>query len=68
MKKKLFGKNISCACEYCSHNTNHNGGIHCEKKKTIKKGKCRFFSYDPIRRVPHATPALPQYKPEDFAL
>lgn len=68
MKKKLFGGNISCSCEYCTHNTARDGDVACEKNKTIKRGKCRSFSYDPFRRVPHGTPELPQYSPEDFAL
>lgn len=67
MKKNLFGNHIECSCDYCTHA--NASDKNCAKGKKIKAtGKCRWFCYDPLKRVPYATPKLPDYDPDDFAI
>ena len=40
----------------------------CRAKREIKDGKCFRFKYNPLLRVPHEMPRLPQYDPKDFEL
>lgn len=68
-KKKLFGENIDCNCEYCSNWNLEGEGYVCVVGEQISEsGSCKKFSYDPLRRVPRKKPHLPKYSPEDFTL
>lgn len=64
MKYSLFGNNISPDCSYC-HNMVDN---ICVKKKIIKNGKCRKFSYNPLLRVPKVEPNMMKFSREEFEL
>lgn len=66
--KKLFGNNIRPSCEYCMLANFEGNQFVCSKNKSIRNYKCRSFKYDPLRRVPNASPALQQFSPEDFVL
>ncbi len=66
--KKLFGNNIKPDCEYCDYAKFENESYFCTKNKTIINEKCKKFQYNPLKRVPKASPALQQYSPDDFRL
>ncbi len=70
-KKPLFGSTISPSCEYCiySRASQQPGMFYCQKKGIVETvSHCRFFSYDPLRRVPKRRPPMPSFTPEDFKL
>ncbi len=56
----LFRKDIEPCCAYCVHSSYvDDESLICVKKGIVKTwGKCRRFTYDPLRRVPEA-PAKP---------
>lgn len=71
MFKKLFGNNISPACEYCAKakTSVRDGVMLCSKKGIVALNfKCRSFEYDPIKRVPHGRAKPMEFSPEDFVL
>ncbi len=68
MKKQLFGNNIVPACTYCEHSKNEGNTQFCDAHRVLRNGKCRKFSYNPIKRTPRAAAALPTYSKDDFAL
>ena len=68
MKKKLFGNNITTDCSYCENSIFENGAFGCKKNRTIKNGKCRKFTYDPLMRVPVSISLKGNYSAEDFRL
>ncbi|MEE0957188.1 MAG: hypothetical protein UH734_03760 [Ruminococcus sp.] len=68
MKNKLFGKNITPDCNYCSNAIIENGIITCKKSKHISERKCRSFDYDPLMRVPRTITLRGTYTAEDFKL
>lgn len=67
--KKLFGNTIQPDCRYCKFAFFGKNTAACSKGKEIDgNGKCRKFSYEPLRRVPGTTPSLGSFSPEDFKL
>ena len=68
MKYKLFGANIKPDCRYCDNFINEANNYRCIKNKTIKNGKCRKFSYNPILRTPKSEARMMQFRKEDFEL
>ncbi len=71
MKTPLFSKLISPACEYCAHGHDTKNGdmVQCTVKGVVSPYyRCKRFVYNPIRRKPHKSEALPKANPEDFAL
>lgn len=68
----LFRKKIEKSCTYCRFGTMlENDLALCIKKGVVSvSGKCRKFSYDPIKRVPPKPKALDfsKYDTEDFSL
>lgn len=69
LMKKLFGNNIKPDCKYCTHAFFGKATVSCDKGKSIgENGKCRSFKYEPLRRVPSATPVLENFSAEDFKL
>ena len=66
---RLFGNHIEPNCEYCDNCIENGKGVTiCRAKREIKDGKCFRFKYNPLLRVPHEMPRLPQYDPKDFEL
>lgn len=65
---KLFGENIEVSCEYCCNGANAQSGYICTKNKSIKKGKCKKFVYNPTLRVPKSTEIIKEYSKEDFEI
>ena len=71
MRKKLYGNNISPACEYCARaRRSANGRVMlCAKRGIVPLyHRCRRFVYDPLKRIPYRQPKLDTYKAEDFQL
>lgn len=68
MKKKLFGNNIAPSCSCCSHSKKEGEAQFCDIHRTLKDGKCRKFSYNPIMRTPLGAAPLPSFKREDFSI
>jgi len=68
----LFRKKIQRSCVYCAHGTAiGDGQILCVKKGVVSiDGKCRKFSYDPIKRIPPKPKTLDfeKYNEEDYSL
>jgi hypothetical protein len=50
----LFQKKIEPRCTYCSRSRPlGDGQVVCSRKGVMSAGSsCRFFSYDPLKRVP----------------
>ena len=69
--KKLFGSNISPACEYCEYGnkSSDNAMILCSKKGVVSPFySCNKFTYNPVKRIPKRRPVLPEYTQDDFSL
>lgn len=52
---KLLRKDIEPRCAYCANSAPLADGEHmiCRRRGVVDSGKhCRFFRYDPLRRVP----------------
>lgn len=70
-KTKLFGNNISPACEYCLHGdiSSDNAMILCSKKGVVSPFySCNKFTYQPTKRIPKRQPKMPEFTKEDFKL
>ena len=70
-RKKLFGKNISPACEYCEFGAPSSDStmVLCSKKGVVSPFySCNKFSYFPTKRIPKRRPDMPQFSKEDFEL
>lgn len=66
--KKLFGKNIETACEYCQ-NYNPGAEFPCELGRKINaNGKCKKFNYNPTLRTPKAEAVMMQFSKEEFEI
>lgn len=69
MFKKLFGNSIAPDCSYCDNCVDGgNSVLICSKKREIIDGRCKGFKYNPLLRVPKASPLLPKFDPKDFEL
>ncbi len=67
--KKLFGKNITPDCEYCLYyQKNANGQAVCRRNSRFVGKVCGRYAYDPLKREPRATPAIPEFTADDFKL
>lgn len=69
--KKLFGKKIAPACEYCEfgNRSTDNAMILCSRKGVVSPYySCNKFTYNPIKRIPKRRPVLPEYTKDDFRL
>lgn len=70
-KPLMFGATIPPACEYCAYGRRAADPkmVLCELRGVVSPYyKCRKYEYDPLRRVPHRQPKLPEFTPEDFSL
>lgn len=73
MKNKgLFKiKEFPPACEYClrgKHSPDGSCVLCAERGVMLMQSHCKKYTYDPLKRRPHATPTLPEYDAEQFAL
>ncbi len=72
MKSKLLNKNAyEAVCRNCKHGRLSPDGetVLCVKKGVVEPdGKCRRYSYDPLKRVPRKAPVLMTADPDDFDL
>lgn len=71
MRKKLFGNNISPACEYCEFGIPSSDAkmVLCSKKGVVSPFySCNKFIYMPTKRIPRRRPNLPSYSKEDFEI
>jgi len=69
MGRKVFGKNIPPACEYCAKGklSKDHTKVLCERKGIMSlNSKCFRFKYDPLMRRPSREPELPEYYAADF--
>ena len=69
--RRLFGDNIEPACVYCRNGTRTKKGdkIMCPKNGMVDiYYSCRRFCYDPLRRTPSDSAALPEFPKSDFEL
>lgn len=68
----LFRKKIARSCEHCRYGTKiDDEQILCVKRGVMPTdGKCRKFTYDPCKRIPHKAKALDfqKYYNEDYSL
>ena len=68
----LFRKTIERSCSYCTRSTKLNEEqVLCSKKGIMTcNGQCRWFRYDPCKRIPCKTKALDfsKYDEQDFSL
>lgn len=69
-RKKLFGGSIAPNCEYCAHSSDREENtFFCKKWKHAQRPqKCKYFYYDPLKRIPLVAPPLPKMDAEDFAI
>lgn len=73
MKNKKSSPERECptACRFCEQAALLDGGnqILCRFHGIVSgDGKCRKFSYDPLKRIPHAPLRPPKLSEEDLLL
>lgn len=72
MKKKLLEKKkYPAVCETCLHGrlSPDEESVLCIKKGIVQPdGKCRKYSYDPLKRRPQKPLLIEQADPADFTL
>lgn len=72
MKSKLINKNAyESVCRNCRYGRLNPEGdaVLCLKKGIVDPdGKCRRYTYDPLKRVPRKMPPVRTADPEDFSL
>ncbi len=72
MKSKLFNKNAyEAVCRNCKNGRLNPEGesVLCVKKGIVDPdGKCRRYSYDPLKRVPRRKLVVSEANPEDFVI
>ena len=67
--KKLFGANITPDCEYCLYcDKSGKSSRICSFSSQPAERVCGRYVYDPLKREPRATPAMPEFTAEDFKL
>lgn len=67
-KKPLLGGNIQPSCDYCQNCVFMGGKNFCRFKKSIKKGKCSKFDYNPTMRKVMPPKEFKNFSEEDFRL
>ncbi|MDR3643550.1 MAG: hypothetical protein P4M02_00575 [Clostridia bacterium] len=71
MPNSLFSGNTERRCSCCAHGRSFQGGdsILCRHRGIVEPGYCcGRFRYDPLRRVPHCAPKMPEYDKDEFKL
>lgn len=72
MKSNLFEKKkYPPACKYCKRGRSSPDGeiILCVKMGLVNpEGRCRSYSYDPLKRKPQRPPILKSVDPADFEI
>lgn len=72
MKKKLFEKKkYPAVCESCIHGriSPDESSVLCIKKGIVELGgKCRSYSYDPLKRKPKKPLIIERADPSEFEL
>lgn len=72
MKRKLLEKKkYPSVCETCLHGRLSPDGrnVLCVKKGIVETdGKCRKYSYDPLKRIPKKPLLVEQANPKDFEI
>ena len=72
MKSKLINKDAyEKTCRNCKNGrlSPEGDSVLCVKKGIVDAdGKCRRYSYDPLKRVPRKKPVPASANPEDFVL
>ncbi len=66
----FFRKDIEHSCSICTHacEIDHNDML-CRRYGVVNKGySCRKFRYDPYKRVPSRSPALPTVAKDALSL
>lgn len=68
-KNSLFGANVEQSCEVCAHSAMADGVCRCLLGTAPgKKGLCKKYAYDPLKREPRRAPPLTDFDPEVFKL
>ncbi len=70
-KKRSEAPDLPRVCEFCERATllSDECNVLCADKGIVNREyKCKKFSYDPLKRVPHALPPLPRLSEEDILL
>lgn len=72
MKKRLLNKKkYPPSCSHCRHGriAPDGGSVLCVKKGIVETdGKCRSYTYDPLKRVPMKAPKLAEADPSEYEL
>ena len=67
----MFKNKIEKNCSYCSHGYILANGSDCLCDKfgiVTAVSDCKKFKYDPLKRVPHRSPSLPDYEDSEFII
>ena len=70
-RKLLEKKKYPSVCETCLHGrlSPDAQSVLCVKKGIVETdGKCRKYSYDPLKRIPKKPLLVQQANPEDFKI
>lgn len=68
---ELFNKNITPCCVYCkrSRHLGENEPMLCSKVGVVSQEYgCKYFQYDPLKRVPPKKVNFSKFSEEDFSL
>lgn len=67
-KEILFGAAIEPDCAHCFNSILAQGEVRCRVGQTLTDGKCKKYTYDPLRRAPKGQPKLKSFSAKDFEL
>ena len=67
-KATLFGSAIEPSCTHCLNSVTVQGEARCRIGQAMSDGKCKKYTYDPLRRTPKGDPKLRSYSAKDFEL
>ncbi len=67
-KDTLFGSTIELSCAHCLNSITVQGEARCRIGQSLTNGKCKKYTYDPLRRMPKGEPKLRTYSAKDFEL
>lgn len=70
MSDKIFGE-VEPKCAYCEHGQIASNSVQvlCIKRGIFDLNhSCKKFKYDPLKKIPQASPDMQEYSEEDFTI
>lgn len=71
MRRLFRAEEYEPACEFCRYGKKSpdGGSVLCSLRGVMRmQSRCKKYEYDPVKREPQRSPALPEFDPEQFML